>query len=192
MKKIGSDTPAVVTTRQRWSIQRARPRRRQHAERQRDRDGEEQAEQRQLERGRQARQRSRSPPAGRWSASCRGRRAPGRARSARTASSSGLSRPSLTRICVDRLLGRRRPGEVGRRVARQRARQQEGDDDDADQARHGASRQPLQHACSAWPPSRRGSAAQRALTPWPAGGSRAGGGTSTGSPTTFFCIATSR
>ena len=40
---------------------------------------------------------------------------------------------------LDRLLGRGGPGEIGRRVAGQRARQQERDDDDPDQARHATS-----------------------------------------------------
>ena len=51
---------------------------------------------------------------------------------------------------LDRLLGRGRSGEIGRRIAGQRAGQQERDDDDADQARH-RHQHPLedhaQHGC---------------------------------------------
>ena len=59
----------------------AGPRGGQHAERDgRPRRPGQSPAQRQLERGRQARERARPAPAGRWSATARGRRAPGRAR----------------------------------------------------------------------------------------------------------------
>ena len=116
--------------------ERVRPRRRQDAERHRDQHRDDQAEQRQLGRGRQP---GLDLVADRLAGGQRIAEIAAREIvdvAARTARSSGLSRPSLHADLLDRLLGGGGPGEIGRRIAGQRARQQEGDDDHADQARH--------------------------------------------------------
>ena len=115
--------------------QRAGPGRRQDAERHRDQHRDDQAEQRQLGRGRQ--------PGLDFLAD----RLAGGQRVAEIAvreivdvaaelHDQRLVEAELHADLLDRLLGRGGPGEIGRRIAGQRARQQEGDDHDADQARH--------------------------------------------------------
>ena len=136
---------------------RARPGRRQHAERHRDHDRDEQAEQRQFGRGRQA------------VADFGGDRLAGGERIAEIAMreivdvaeellEQRLVETELLADLLDRLLGRGGPGEIRRRIARQRARQQEGDDHDPDQRRD-RDHQPLadhgQHGASPLAPQAR-------------------------------------
>ena len=153
--------------------QRIRPRRRQDAERHRDDDGDDEAEQRQFRRRRQPR------------AQFGQHRLPGGQRIAEIAVGEiddvaaelldqRLVEAELDADFLDRLRRRGRSGEIGRRIARQRAGQQERHDHDADQARdrhRRALEDHRQHGCTA---RRR----VTALTPSRTCGNRAGGGTS--------------
>ncbi len=186
-----------------------RPCRRKHAERQRDRNRDDEAEQGQLGGGRQA------------IADFGRDRLAGGQRIAEIAMSEilcvaeelldqRLVEAELLPDLLDRFLGRRGAGEIGRGIAGQRARQQEGDDDDPDQARdreHQSLADQAQHGKRSRRASRARMASERManrrpllpfsiryslfairhslfafLTPSPASDSRAGDGTSTDSP----------
>ena len=134
---------------------RARPRRRQNAERHRDRHGDDEAEQRQLGGGRQ--------PIADFG---RDRLAGGERIAEIAVREVGdvaaelhdqrLVEAELHADLLDRFLGGGGSGEIGRRIAGQRARQQERDDHHADQARHReqqALEDHAQHAARACRPS---------------------------------------
>ena len=168
----GDDAAGVID-------QRARPRRRHDAERHRDQHRHDQAEQRQLGRGRQPGQDLLADrlAGGQRIAEIAAREVARHSRPNCTIS--GWSSPSLTPDLLDRLLGRGGAGEIGRRIARQRARQQERDDHHADQARH-RDQHPLEdhaeHRCvpcvtrmrasgSPWPDRRRSAVARPSVRP---------------------------
>ena len=150
MKNTGSETPAVATTRQAWSIQEPCLHRRQNAERHGDQHGQDQAEQRQFGRGRQA------------ALDLAHHRLAGGERIAEIAMGEVVDiadellgqRPVEAERLADfgnRLRRRGGTGEIDRRIAGQHAGQQERDDDDADQGRdhrHQALADRRQHAHS--------------------------------------------
>ncbi len=125
--------------------ERSRLGRGEDAERHRDQHRDDQAEQRQLGRGRQA------------VADVGHDRLAGGERCAEIAArevghvvaelhDQRLVEPELDADLLDRLLGRGGPREIGGRIAGQRARQQERDDDHADQARQGNQRSLEDHS----------------------------------------------